>query len=84
MQYIHENFYYANNKAHFLSHVGVSTGNGIIWEAIKQIPKETVIAEDANIIKMWMAAEIQHAFTFFFKGNVDLKEKEKKINCTGR
>lgn len=48
-------------------------------KAIKKIPKETVIVEDANIIKRWMASTIQHAFTFFFKGNVDLKEKEKKI-----
>lgn len=84
MQYTHENFYYANNKAHFVSHVGVSTGNGTIWEAIKQIPKETVIAEDTNIIKMWIASKIYYALKFFFKGNVDLKEKESKINCSGR
>lgn len=84
MQYTHENFYYANNKAHFVSHVGVSTGNGTIWEAIKQNPKETVIAEVANIIKMWMALKIHYAFKFFSKGNVYLKEKEKKINCSGK
>lgn len=30
-----------------------------------------------------MASKIHYAFKFFFKGNVDLKEKEKKINCSG-
>lgn len=39
MQYTHEEFYYASNKT-ICCYIYID--NGIIWEAIKQIPKEIV------------------------------------------